>query len=286
MTKVLITGTNGYIATHLAAWLERFAPDCAVTPLSLRGDAWKSESFAGFDAVLHLAGLAHIKETEQNHALYDRVNRDLTVQAAQKAKADGVSRFVFLSSLSVYDPRALHIDAATPLAPATAYGKSKLQAEQLLTALAGDRFQVVIVRPPMVYGPDCPGNFARLQSLALRCPVFPSLKNARSMIYIDNLCEFLRLSLTLPPGIYCPQNAEYACTAEIYRLLRRAAGKKAAPVGLFNPAVRLLAARVGTLEKVFGDKTCDFSLSAPELAYHAVPFEESIKACLRTQRAE
>lgn len=285
MTKVLITGANGYIATHLAVWLERFAPDCAVTLLSLRGDTWKNESFAGYDAVLHLAGLAHIKETEQNKALYNMVNRDLTVQAAQKAKADGVSRFVFLSTMSVYDPRALHIDAATPLTPATAYGKSKLQAERQLEALADDRFQVVVVRPPMVYGPDCPGNFKHLQALALRCPVFPSLKNKRSMIYIDNLCEFLRLSLTVAPGVYCPQNAEYACTAEIYRLLRRAAGRKAVLTGLFNPAVRLLSARVGTLEKVFGDKTCDFSLSAPELHYNVVPFEESIESCLQKQRA-
>lgn len=285
MKKILITGASGYISTHLAAWLGQFKQEYEVTMLSLRGDTWQKESFAGYDVVVHLAGLAHSKETEQNKALYTQVNRDLTLRVANKAKAEGVGRLLFVSTFNVYEPKAEHIGRNTPLTPVAAYGKSKLEAEERLRSLADGGFEVVIVRPPMVYGPDCPGNFARLKDLALRCPVFPSLENARSMIYIDNLCEFLRLCPAIPLGhshtaVYCPQNSEYASTREIYTQLRRAAGKKAHVIGCFNPLVRLLARHNGTFEKVFGNKTCDFALSAPEMKYNRFGFEESIKACV------
>ncbi|SDN01287.1 NAD-dependent epimerase/dehydratase family protein [Acetanaerobacterium elongatum] len=286
MKRIVITGASGYISTHLAAWLGQFKQEYEVTMLSLRGDTWQQQSFAGYDAVVHLAGLAHSKETEQNRALYTEVNRDLTLRVANKAKAEGAGRFVFVSTFNVYEPKAEYIEQNTPLAPVTAYGRSKLEAEEGLRFLADEGFEVVIVRPPMVYGPDCPGNFARLKSLALRCPVFPSLENARSMIYIENLCEFLRLCLTVPLGalhtaVYCPQNAEYVSTREIYIQLRRAAGKKACVIGCFNPLVRLLARHNGTFEKVFGNKTCNFALSAPEMEYNRYGFEESIKGCIR-----
>lgn len=285
MKKVLITGASGYISTHLAAWLGQFKQEYEVALLSLRGDSWQKESFAGYDAVVHLAGLAHSKETERNKLLYTEVNRDLTLSVAHKAKAEGIGRLLFVSTFNVYEPKTEHIDENTPLAPVTAYGRSKLEAEERLRELACGGFEVVIVRPPMVYGPDCPGNFARLKGLALRCPVFPSLNNARSMIYIENLCEFLRLCLTVSledshTAVYCPQNAGYVSTREIYAQLRHAAGKKARVIGCFNPLVKLLARHSGTLEKVFGNKTCDFALSAPQMDYNRLGFEESIKACV------
>ena len=275
MKKILITGANSYIGTSLENWLGKYPDKYKVDTVSTREDVWKKKDFSEFDVVFHVAGIAHIKETKENQALYYKVNRDLVFEAAKKAKADGVKQFVFLSSMSVYGIEKGVINENTPLNPQSNYGKSKLQAEELIKPLKDNSFKIAILRPPMIYGKGCKGNYPRLAKLALKTPIFPDVDNKRSMIYIDNLCEFVRLIIDdCTSGLFFPQNSEYINTSEMVKLIAEAHGKKVRMTKLFNSLLRLL--NVSMVNKVFGDLVYDMSISEYENDYRVCEFKESI----------
>ena len=105
MKRILITGAGSYIGTQVKAYLERFPEQYAVLELNMHGEDWKKFHFRGVDAVLHTAGIVHREDTKHDPAfreLYTRVNTDLPVEVAEKAKAEGVKQFLFLSTMSVY----------------------------------------------------------------------------------------------------------------------------------------------------------------------------------------
>lgn len=275
MKKILFTGKNSYIGTSFKNWLEKYPDQYKVDCISLRGDSWKEKDFSEYDVVFHVAGIAHIKETSDNQNLYYKVNRDLAYETAQKSKEDGVEQFIFLSSMSVYGIENGVIDKNTPLNPNTAYGKSKIEAEGLINKLQDDSFTVATLRPPMVYGKDCRGNYPRLARLALKTPIFPNVDNKRSMIYIDNLSEFVKQLIdNRNGGLFFPQNAEYVNTSEMVSLIAEVHGKGIVMTKLFNPLLRLL--NVSTVNKVFGDLVYDMRMSEYENNYRVCGFKESI----------
>ena len=111
--------------------------------------------------------------------------------------------------------------------PVNAYGKSKLEAELGIRELENSQFKVVIIRSPMVYGKGAKGDYPRLARIARILPVFPDVDNRRSMIYIDNLCEFVRLMIENEErGLFFPQNREYVKTSEMVRLIAEAVGRE------------------------------------------------------------
>lgn len=275
MKNILITGKNSYIGTSLENWLMREPDKYKVDTVDMRDGSWKEKDFSQYDVVFHVAGIAHIKETSDNQDLYYKVNRDLAYETAQKAKDDGVEQFVFLSSMSVYGIENGVIDKNTPIKPNSAYGKSKIEAEELVNKLQDNSFTIATLRPPMVYGKGCRGNYPRLASLALKTPIFPKVYNKRSMIYIDNLSEFVKLLIdNRSGGLFFPQNAEYVNTSEMVRLIAEAHGKKVVMTKLFNPLLMLL--NVSTVNKVFGDLVYDMSMSEYERDYRVFEFRESI----------
>lgn len=276
MKNILITGTNSYIGTSFENWLEREPSKYKVETLNMRDRSWKTEDFSRFDVVFHVAGIAHIKETMANQNLYYEVNRDLAYETARKAKQDGVLQFIFLSSMSVYGLENGLIDEQTKLKPNTAYGKSKIEAEELIKALEDEAFRIAILRPPMVYGKGCKGNYPRLVKLALKTPLFPHIENSRSMIYIDNLSEFTKKIIdNQSSGLFFPQNTEYVNTSEMVRLIGNEHSKKIVLTKLFNPFIKLL--NVSTLNKVFGDLVYEKSMSSYQNSYNVVSLEESIR---------
>ena len=275
MKRVLITGKNSYIGTSLENWLMREPDKYKVDTVDMKDGSWKEKDFSSYDVVFHVAGIAHIKETSDNQDFYYKVNRDLAYETAQKAKEDGVEQFIFLSSMSVYGIENGIINRDTPLKPNSAYGKSKIEAEDLINKLEENCFTIATLRPPMVYGKGCRGNYPRLAGLALKTPVFPKVDNKRSMIYIDNLSEFVkRLIDNRSGGLFFPQNAEYVNTSEMVRLVAEAHGKRVRMTKLFNPLLRLL--NVSTVNKVFGDLVYDMSMSEYESDYRVCGFRESI----------
>ncbi|HFI0142564.1 TPA: NAD-dependent epimerase/dehydratase family protein [Streptococcus suis] len=275
MKNILITGKNSYIGTSLENWLMRDPDKYKVDTVDMKDGSWKEKDFSLYDVVFHVAGIAHIKETSDNQELYYKVNRDLAYETAQKAKQEGVEQFIFLSSMSVYGMENGFIDKNTPLKPNSAYGKSKIEAEELINKLQDDSFTVSTLRPPMVYGKGCRGNYPRLASLALKAPIFPKVDNKRSMIYIDNLSESVKQLIDNGSGgLFFPQNAEYVNTSEMVRLIADAHGKRVRMTKSFNPLLSLL--NVSTVNKVFGDLVYDMSMSDYVSDYRVCGFKESI----------
>lgn len=252
MKKILVIGKNSYVGSSLIKWLKNFPDSYYITSISIRNNLWKDEDFSVYDVVVHVAGIAHIKETKENAALYYKVNRDLAYEVAQKAKNEGVGQFIFLSTMSVYGKEIGVINRETLLKPKNNYGKSKLEAEKLISSLQDDLFKVVILRPPMIYGKGCKGNYTRLAKVALMLPFFPNIENKRSMIYIDNLSEFIKNIIdNSKNGLFFPQNGEYVNTSEMVRLIANAHGKKIRMTKVFNPLIKLV--RSSTINKLFGD---------------------------------
>lgn len=251
MKKILIAGANSYIGMSFENYLKPYKNDYYIDTIDLIDGSWKERSFAGYDAVFHVAGIVHIKETSENAHLYYEVNRDLTTEVAEKAKSDGVKQFIYLSSMSVYGVQSGVITSKTELNPKNNYGKSKLEGEQKLEKLRGDDFKVVVLRPPMVYGKDCKGNYRLLRAFAIKFSIFPSLKNERSMIYIGNLCEFVKQMIDdEKDGLFCPQNSDYVCTREMVDLIASQHSGKIFHFGILNPIFKYLP--ISLFKKVFG----------------------------------
>ncbi|HFI0064553.1 TPA: NAD-dependent epimerase/dehydratase family protein [Streptococcus suis] len=277
MKKVLITGANSYIGTSFENYVEENRIDFEIDTLDLLNPNWQEFDFSGYDSVFHVAAIVHKNEKSIKPDLYFSVNRDLPVKLANIAKTQGVKQFIFLSSMSVYGNQYKEISFDTKEAPTTYYGKSKLEAEKLLVKLNSDSFKVVSLRPPMVYGPNATGNYSRLSKLAKITAIFPKIENQRSMIYIDNLLEFVRKTIELElEGLYFPQNSEYICTSELVRTIRQVNGKNTILLSIFNPFIRLLSSR-GRLSKLFGNLVYKKEISNLEYDYNIVDFENSIE---------
>lgn len=256
MKNILITGANSYIGTSFEQYLAQWPEEYRVTTVDMLDGAWREQSFAGYDAVFHVAGIAHQKETAENAPLYYTVNRDLAIEVAEKAKADGVPHFVFMSSMSVYGTDVGEITPATVPAPKSNYGKSKREAEEALEAMADDAFRVATLRPPMVYGKNCRGNFQLLLKLVQKSPVFPAVNNQRSMISMTNLCAFVRLVVDEGhAGVFCPQNREYVNTTDMAKLMANALGRKVWFSRLAGVAIKMMMPFVSKVKKAFGSLT-------------------------------
>lgn len=272
MKRVLITGKNSYVGNNLEKWLAKFPEDYIVDKISLRNNEWKSVDFSVYDTIVHVAGIAHRKETNKNAYLYYEVNRDLTYQIAYKAKVSKVPHFIFLSTMSVFGLEQGIINKNTPLKPKTHYGVSKFQAEKLLYNLKDNDFKVSIIRPPMIYGKDCPGNYQRLRWLALKTPIFPKVNNQRSMIFIDNLSYFLKHIIDCAlEGFYHPQNNEYINTSVLVEQIAIQNNKKVFLISSLNPLMKIL--NFSLMRKVFGTLVYDNR----ELINMPISFIESIK---------
>lgn len=284
MKKILITGAGSYIGTKVQQWLDKAFDGTEklfqVNAVDTLNDNWKKVDFTKYDVVYNVAGIAHVKAAKGEGPLYYAINRDMVIAIAKAAKEAGVKQFVHMSSMIVYkevktlEGKQIHKD--TEPAPNGFYGDSKLQGEKGCLELADDNFKVCIIRPPMIYGPGCKGNFPRLVWLSQNTPIFPAWHNKRSMLYIDNLCEFVKqLILHEMDGIVYPQNAEYADTVEIIRYYAKANGNKIWITKLFNPIIWLFGDHVRSLGKMFSNSTYDMEMSDYPFDYRIVSLKDS-----------
>lgn len=281
---ILITGANSYVGTHVEAWIKAHS-DYQVHTLDMMDDAWRQTDFSAYDVVYHVAGLAHVNPSPSMEALYYKVNRDLTIEVARKAKEAGVRQFIFMSSMIVFhESQSLKpemLTADTLPCPNGFYGDSKLQAENGLHELASDTFTVCILRPPMIYGKDSKGNFPRLIKLAAKTPIFPEFHNQRSMLYIDNLAEFVLQAINHQlSGTFYPQNRELSDTVEIVRYFAKAQHHRIWFAKWCNPFVRLASHCLQPVNKLFGTYYYDPSMSQMDFDYQLVSLDESLKRIL------
>lgn len=279
-----ILGQNSYICNRFCEYVRN--TNFQLESINCRDDSWESVDFSQLDTILCPVGIAHVSAASNMESKYYAINRDLPVAIAKKAKKQGTGQFVFFSSMIVYGADKpigtdYRIDSSTVPAPENFYGKSKLEAEQELLKLQDENFVITIIRIPMVYGPNCKGNFPQLLKVARRSPFCPLIKNKRSMIYVDNLCEFLKLIIeTKKTGIHYPQNTEYVSTVEIIRTAAKYFNHKIYFIHLFNPIIKVLSKKVASLNKIFGTKVYDISLSPDLERYNKVDFDTSIKECV------
>ncbi len=265
--KILITGKNSYIGTHVRDFLIEYGH--AVDELDTLTEEWKTYDYSSFDAIVHVAAIVHENAKKSSEEIFKAVNTELPYNIAQLAKIAGVKQFVFMSTMAVYGcekklPKGNVIDENTPLNPKTLYGKSKLEAEKLLMELQDESFHVAIIRPPNVYGKDCPGNYMNaFKKIALKIPVFPDAfrESRQSMLYIDNLSNFIRLVIeNYLFGIFFPQDDVIPNSCELIKLLGDSIGKKIVFSG-FLGKIMVLFKNITLIVKLYGGVSYNNNLS-------------------------
>ena len=286
MKKILITGAGSYIGTSFEEYLKKWPEKYTVDTVDMIDGTWREKDFSEYDAIYHVAGIAHSdsgKISEEKAKLYYSVNTDLTIETAKKAKEEGVKQFIFMSSAIVYGDSApigkmKMITKDTPVKPANCYGDSKVQAEKGIKKLEDDSFKVVILRPPMIYGKGSKGNYPVMAKFAKKLPVFPYVKNCRSMLYIGNLMEFVRLMIDNDEtGTFWPQNPQYSNTSTLVKGIAKAHGKNVVLIKGFTWALKLMSHLTGVVNKAFGNLAYDKSMSSYKDNYQIYSLEKSIE---------
>lgn len=291
MKTVLITGAHSYIGTSFERYVqEHYASELSIDTVDMVDGSWRNKDFSSYDIVYHVAGIAHAdvgNVSDQVKAKYYAINTHLAIETCQKAKAEGVKQFVFMSSAIIYGDSAGYkktkrITKNTEPAPANFYGDSKWQADKGVRELAGDNYTVTVLRPPMIYGKGSKGNYQTLAKMAKKLPVFPNVSNERSMLYIENLCELLaQVMIRGQGGIFWPQNGQYTKTSEMVRIIGQVSGHRIAVSKAWNWMVGLAAHIPGKISglanKAFGSLSYDQSMSTYDFKYQVIDLRTSIE---------
>lgn len=293
--KVLITGARSYIGQSFIEYAQKhYRDNFEIEELDLKDESWKEKGFSNYDIIYHVAGIAHAdvgKVSEETKKKYYEVNTGLAVEVAEKAKREGVKTFIFMSSMIVYGESAPYgkrkvIDATTVPQPANFYGDSKLQADVAVRELADDTYKVIVLRPPMIYGKGSKGNYRTLAKFAKKLLIFPNVDNERSMLYIENLCEFLCQIMLIKSYarnsvVLLPQNGEWTKTSDMVKEIAKASGKRIAELKCFAPAVWIgskMPGKIGGLvNKAFGNNFYNKRISHYDgLNYQLISVKKSI----------
>lgn len=294
--RVLITGEGSYIGETFRTYAaEHYLNNFTINVIDMLDPSWRDKSFSDYDIVYHVAGIAHADVGNVSNEVkekYYSVNTDLAIEVAEKAKRDGVKEFIFMSSMIVYGESASYgvkkvVNEYTVPSPANFYGDSKLQADVGVRELADENFKVIVLRPPMIYGRNSKGNYPTLAKLAKKLPVFPAVENERSMLYIENLCEFLCQVMLIEEVkqnavVLIPQNAEWTMTVDMVKEIANISDRRVIELGILKPAV-LGGSKVpgkigGLVNKAFGNNCYAHSLSVyPGIQYQKVGLRESIQ---------
>lgn len=283
--KVLVTGANGFIGSHLCACLAGQGIPCrkavrrdpgsngdVVAVGEIDTDTDWAPALAGISTVVHLAARVHVLREEARDPLaeFRRVNVAGTVRLARQAAAAGVDRFILLSTIKVNgeETNGRPFTAADQPAPADPYAVSKLEAEEALRAIGRETgMETVVIRPPLVYGRGVAGNFARLVGLVRQGWYLPlaSVRNRRSLVGVENLCSLLTVCLTHPEAagqVLLVSDGQDVSTPELVQAIAQACG--VAPRLLPVPAALLhglawLCRREEEMRRLTGSLQVDIS---------------------------
>lgn len=292
--KVLIIGKESYIGESFKIYANKnYTTNFEIDEVDTINPDWKDMDFSVYDIVYHVAGIAHADVGNVSNEIkekYYKINTDLAIEVAEKAKIEGVKEFIFMSSMIIYGDSAPYgttkiIDKNTIPSPANFYGDSKLQADVAVRDLADDNFKVIVLRPPMIYGKGSKGNYPLLAKLAKTSPIFPNIENQRSMLHIDNLCEFLcqimLVDVKQNATVLIPQNSEWTKTSDMVKEIAKVSNKKTMVTKLLNPSVYIahkIPGKIsGLVDKAFGNNCYDLELSKYEgLIYQLLDNERTI----------
>ncbi len=299
---ILVTGATGFVGGALVP--ELLAKGCKIKALvrkpsglpvevkqvvvdlsEIEDEGAIKDAFSGVDVVVHAAARVHMMQDRSANPLaeFRKLNRDVTLALAELAADEGVKRFVFLSSIGVNGNNNVkpfgENDTPNPQEP---YAISKYEAEQGLLVLAKKTgMQVVIIRPPLVYGPNAPGNFGTLVNWLRRGVPLPlgAINNKRSFVALDNLVSFIALCAdrTRSPKaanqVFLISDGEDVSTTQLLRKVADALGKEPyllpVPVGLMSFAARLIG-KGDVANRLFGSLQVDSSKARDLLGWQPV----------------
>lgn len=285
--KICIIGKNSYIGNHIDEWLTKYGYD--VFQLDVLEEDWNVFDFSTYDVVIQVAGIVHRPDC-QDADLYKRVNTEMPVKIARKLRDECLKyyrkkTFVFLSTMAVFGiqkrlkKNVITID--TPKSPISLYAKSKADAEEQLLLMQDRYFDVVVVRPPNVYGKGCRGGYiSGFVNVVKKLPIIPyAYANVKqSVLYIDNLCELIRKVIEQKRhGIFMPQDDKPVSAIDIIKTISHFQGKSIITSRLLGQILRL-GSFVPIIKKAYGGVEYDMNLSHIEdLDYVVVSFEEGIR---------
>lgn len=286
--KVCIIGKGSYIGNHIDNWLSDRGIE--VYQLDVLNEDWKNFDFSSFDVLIQVAGIVHRPDCHDSE-LYKRVNTDMPIEIARRFKASGPQRkiFVFLSTMAVFGvSKRLNknvITADTPTTPRGLYAQSKKAAEDGLLFLQSDDFNIIIIRPPNVYGRGCRGGYiAGFVGVAKKLPFIPEAYTnvKQSVLYIDNLCELiLRLIESGKHGIFMPQDDKAVSAVEIIRAIGAGLGINVRTCRLLGAAAHLVSF-LPIIQKAYGGVEYSEELSVfSGIDYRVISFEEAIMTTVK-----
>jgi nucleoside-diphosphate-sugar epimerase len=280
VNATLVTGASGFVGTALCAALRSHGWLVRGSALRLLEDpgGWR-QSLNSIGCVVHLAAHVHQMQNTGVEEDYWRINVDGSRLLAEQAAEAGVRRFVFLSSVKVNGEGAEHpYTAADRPKPQDAYGRSKLEAEQVIREIcAGSGMECVVIRPPLVYGPGVKANFRRLLRLVeLGLPLpLASIENRRSLVGLANLVDFIEICMSHKRA---PEQAWFVADDEVVstpKLLRRIATHMNRPSRLMSfppewlPKLARLVNKRAEVSRLCESLQVDVSASKAALQWHA-----------------
>lgn len=281
--RVLVTGENSYAGKQFYKRIIELNKGWTIDFITVRDNSWKEVDFSVYEAIYHVAAIVHIKEKPEMKETYYKVNRDLTFDLAKKAKNEGVKSFVYLSTIAVYGligyiGRDTEISKNTIENPQTYYGKSKLEGEKILNTLQANNFKVAILRIPMIYGYNCPGNYQSLSNTVKKIRIFPIVNNRRSLIFVDHLSDIvIYLIKSMSSGLFLVKNPADISTLNMVNEIARNHEIKIYKSSLLGHLIKMLGNRLQITRKMFGNiyyKNEDSIIEG--FVYDNLSFEESI----------
>ena len=282
--KILLIGKNSYIGEHIKSYLAGF--NHHVDEFDVEHENLNKEIFLGYDSVIHLAAIVHRKDIT-DYAVYKKINVDLAVSAASFAKEAGVKQFVFFSTMAVYKGgKSLNgniVDSQTECVPESFYGKSKLEAEQALREFESEEFKIAYIRPANVYGKDCKGAYiSTFKKIVRLLPVIPIVYEdvKQGMLYIDNLCELVRLIVEKNgKGIFPAQDNPAVSSVEIMVAMSNVLALNKKQSKIFGLPFKVL--KIGIVNKLYGGIAYAEDYAQTDLGdYSLFNFEELMKKTL------
>jgi len=223
--RLLVTGSSGYLGR---SFIQEYKKKYHFQTFSKQKESLEQLNISNIDVVVHCAALVHQKK-ELSYKKYYDINTLYPTELAKKAKVAGVKQFIFISTIAVYDPKESLINQETEPKPKSSYGKSKYEAEKQLLALQDDQFNIVIIRTPMIYGKNAPGNIDTLIKLIHKVCILPfgKINNQRSFIYIKNITSVIDQAIqNKTEGILLVADKKPISTTKLISSLAKGMNKK------------------------------------------------------------